>query len=178
MCEEREGLIELRGSNYRKPTGMPPTRREYMPGVPNVKVAKFSGGNPRGEFDVKLQMVAKRRVQIRHNALEAARIAINKKIEELGEDDYFLSLKVYPHVILRENKMIATAGADRLQEGMRKAFGKPVGLAARVDRGDVIFELSTKSTYLSEAEDALKTAAKKIPTPVDILKIPLSVQKA
>ena len=43
-------------------------------------------------------------------------------------------------MLLRENKMIATAGADRLQEGMRRAFGKATGLAARVERGKTIYE--------------------------------------
>ena len=62
--------------------------------------------------------------------LEAARVAANKKLTPIGETAYFLRVKVYPHVILRENRMIATAGADRLQEGMRKAWGKPMGLAA------------------------------------------------
>ena len=33
--------------------------------------------------------------------------------------------------------MIATAGADRLQEGMRRAFGKATGLAARIQPGQV-----------------------------------------
>ena len=41
---------------------------------------------------------------------------------------------------MRENKMIATAGADRLQEGMRKAFGKPIGSRRVVDIGTVVLE--------------------------------------
>jgi len=157
---------------------MPLTRREYAQGVPNVKIAKFSSGKPRGDFDVKLQMVSKEKVQIRHNAIEAARVAIHKKIEPLGEDGYFLTVKIYPHVVLRENKMIATAGADRLQEGMRKAFGKPVGLAARVNMGDVLFELDTKSEHLPTAKEALKIAASKLPAPMEIMTTPLSAPKS
>jgi large subunit ribosomal protein L10e len=59
--------------------------------------------------------------------------------------------------------MIATAGADRLQEGMRKAFGKPIGLAARVNIGSVILELSVKSENLEKAKEAMWAASTKLP---------------
>ena len=36
------------------------------------------------------------------------------------------------------------AGADRLSSGMRGAFGKPYGTAARVDIGQVLISLRTK----------------------------------
>jgi large subunit ribosomal protein L10e len=107
-------------------------------------------------------------VQIRHNALEAARVAANKKLTPIGETAYFLRVKVYPHVILRENKMIATAGADRLQEGMRKAWGKPIGLAARVAPGSVILELFINAENLAKAKDAMKSAASKLPMPTEV----------
>ncbi|MFQ6135073.1 MAG: 50S ribosomal protein L16 [Nitrososphaerales archaeon] len=162
----------MRGHNYRVSRGMPTTRKEFAPGAPNVRIAKFSSGTARDDYDVKLRLVSTERVQIRHNAIEAARVAAHKRFSELGED-YFLEVKVYPHVILRENKMLATAGADRLQEGMRRAYGKPVSLAARVNRGTAILELSIMNTSLSTAEEAFKTAASKLPAPMKIEKIPL-----
>ena len=88
----------------------------------------------------RLRLVVDERRQIRHNALEAARLGANKTLASAGETSFFSSIKVYPHVVLRENKMIATAGADRLQEGMRRAFGKATGLAARVKPGDTVYE--------------------------------------
>ena len=149
------------------------TRKEFAPSAPNPKIARFSTGTARPDYEVKLQLMAEERVQIRHNALEAARVAINKKMASVGEENFYLAVKVYPHVILRENKMIATAGADRLQEGMRKAFGKPIGLAARVDQGSVLFELSVKQTSVEKAKEALKTAASKLPLTSLIKEIPL-----
>jgi len=163
----------LHGRNYRIPSGMPTVRKEYLPGAPNPKVAKFSLGNAKGDYDYKLQLIAKARCQIRHNALEAARVAANKKLAKIGEDRYFLQVKVYPHVILRENKMIATAGADRLQEGMRKAYGKPVGLAARVDDGTVLLEVSVYANDVEAAKEALKGAASKLPVKTSIEVLPL-----
>jgi len=157
------GEQALKGKNYRIPSGMPLTRKEFAPAAPNPKIAKFSTGNASGDYDYTLQLVSGERSQIRHNALEAARVAINKKLTPVGEANYYLRVKVYPHVILRENKMIATAGADRLQEGMRKAFGKPIGLAARVDVGTILYELSVKKENLGIAKEALRTASTKLP---------------
>ena len=99
-------------------------------------------------------------------ALEALRISVNKRLaDKLGEANYCLRIKVYPHVVLRENKMMAFAGADRLQEGMRRAFGKPVGLAARVVPGKPIAEVEVKAEGVEAAKEALKVGASKLPTP-------------
>lgn len=153
----------MHGKNYREIKGMAYTRKEFAPGAPNPKVARFTTGKARQDYDYVVRLVSEGRVQIRHNALEAARVAANKKLALIGEDNYYLVVKTYPHIILRENKMIATAGADRLQEGMRKAFGKPIGLAARVDIGDTILELSVKSENLEKAKEAMKAASAKLP---------------
>lgn len=163
----------MRGKNYRHPTGMPYTRREFVGGTPHPKIAKFSLGNPNGDYDVEIQLTSCTNVQVRHNALEAARVAANKKMQEVGESNYYLLVKKYPHVILRENKMIATAGADRLQEGMRRAFGKPVGLAARVKIDDIIMLIRVKSSDVEKAKEALGAASSKLPmkTRINIVEI-------
>jgi large subunit ribosomal protein L10e len=140
----------------------------YAPGAPNSKIARFSTGQASPDYDYLVQLLSTEKVQIRHNALEAARVAANKKLVPIGETAYFLQVKVYPHVILRENKMIATAGADRLQEGMRKAWGKPIGLAARVMPGSVVLELSVKKENLGVGKIAMKSAATKLPMPTNV----------
>lgn len=160
----------MHGKNYRTPSGMATTNKHYLPGTPNVKIARFTTGTGKSDYDVKLRLIITERVQIRHNAIEAARVAANKKISEDGNMDYFLEVKLYPHIILRENRMIATAGADRLQEGMRKAYGKPSGLAARVKIGATIMELSVMNNLLPKAVEALKIAASKLPAPMKIEK--------
>ena len=48
----------------------------------------------------------------------------------------------YPHHVLRENKQATGAGADRVSQGMRCAFGKNVGTAARVKRAKSNFNPS------------------------------------
>jgi large subunit ribosomal protein L10e len=153
----------LHGKNYRTIKGMAYTSKKFAPGAPNPKVARFTTGKASTDYDFMLRLISEGRVQVRHNALEAARVAANKKMGLIGEENYFLVVKTYPHIILRENKMIATAGADRLQEGMRKAFGKPIGLAARVGIGDTILELSVRTDNLEKAKEALWAASTKLP---------------
>lgn len=142
---------------------MPYVRREYIDAIPGLRIAKFTMGSLTKGYDYVVRLVAEGDAQIRQNALEAARVAANKILEGLGEANYFLRLVPYPHVILRENKMIATAGADRLSEGMRRAFGKPVGLAARVEKGETILEVYIKKENLEKAKEALRVARSKLP---------------
>ena len=155
----------MKGANYREPRGMPYVRREYIAGKPQSKIAKFSSGQPSNNYDFKLELLVTENIQIRHNALEAARLAANKRMSQAGEATFFSKLKVYPHVLLRENKMIATAGADRLQEGMRRAFGKATGLAARVERGRTIYEAHVTKENLELAKKAFKVASSKVGCP-------------
>lgn len=158
----------MKGANYREPRGMPYVRREYIAGKPQSKIAKFSSGHASNDYDFKLELLVTENIQIRHNALEAARLAVNKRMAQAGENTFFSKLKVYPHVLLRENKMIATAGADRLQEGMRRAFGKATGLAARLKPGQSIIEAYVHLDNLSLAKEGFKIASSKIGCPTEI----------
>ena len=120
-------------------------------------------GDTKSQFEVRFSLIAQAPIQIRHNALEAARVAANKVLfDTLGETGYKIHLKVYPHVILRENRMIATAGADRLQEGMRRSFGKPSGRAARIKTGQSILDIYVNSNALEVAKKALKVGSTKL----------------
>lgn len=153
----------MHGANYSCGNGQPYTRREYIKGKPQIKIAKFQGGK-RDDYDYCLQLLANEKIQIRHTAMEAARLTANKVIEKsAGETGYASKLRIFPHVLLRENKMIAAAGADRLQEGMRRSFGKAVSLAARVNVGQCIIEMHINGEHLAEAKKAMKNAAIKLP---------------
>src|SRR5213592_13713 len=163
----------MKGVNYRETKGMPYVRREYISGKPQLKIARFSSGQSKVDYDYKLELIVSEKLQIRHNALEAARLAANKTMSQAGDMSFFSRLTVFPHLVLRENKMIATAGADRLQEGMRKAFGKPIGLAARVEIGSVILELGVKAENLEKAKEATHAASAKLPMKTKVQVVPL-----
>lgn len=133
-------------------------------------------GDLKGKFEYRFSLIAQAPVQIRHNALEAARVAANKVLfDALGETGYKIHLRVYPHVILRENRMIATAGADRLQEGMRRSFGKPSGRAARITAGQSILDIYVNSNALETAKHALKVGTTKLPVACVITQETLAV---
>jgi len=168
----------MKGVNYRETRGMPYVRREYIKGKPQNKIARFSSGQAGNNYDYKLELLASEKIQIRHNALEAARLGANKRMATVGEMSFFSMLRVYPHVVLRENKMIATAGADRLQEGMRRAFGKATGLAARVKPGQVLFEAHVAAANLNLAKEGFKVASSKLGCPTTVRITPLKEQVA
>ena len=93
----------MHGANYRIGNGQPYTRKKYIKGKPQIKIAKFSGGQ-RGNYDYCVQLCSSEKVQIRHMAIESARLSANKKIEQVtGETGYFSTLRIYPHILLREN---------------------------------------------------------------------------
>ncbi|MHC1580055.1 MAG: 50S ribosomal protein L16 [Candidatus Alkanophagales archaeon] len=158
------------GRMYRNLESPAYTRKEYMGGVPGSKITIFDMGNPGREFPVTVSLVAKEACQIRHNALEAARVAANKFLmREVGRMNYHLKVRVYPHHVLRENKLAVGAGADRISKGMRKAFGRAVGTAARVRSGQRIMSVRVEPHNFLKAKESLRRASYKLPTPCSIV---------
>jgi large subunit ribosomal protein L10e len=137
---------------------------KYIHGAPVSKVQKFTMGDSKATYQYKVSLVAESRVQVRHNALEAARVSANKVMaDKLGETGYLIKVVSYPHVILRENRMIATAGADRLQEGMRRSFGKPNGRAAIIELDGSVLNIYVNESGLEHAKVAMKVSSSKLP---------------
>lgn len=156
---------------YRQIRGQATTRKEYMGGIPNLRITQFVVGNRSADFPVKLSLISTEKCQIRHNALEAARITANRFLEKkIGPTNYRMTVRVYPHNVLRENKQATGAGADRVSQGMRASFGKIVSVAARVKANQIIVTLETLPQHIGPAKSALRKAGMKIPSPcrVDI----------
>jgi len=142
----------------------PYTRKEYIHGIPMPKITKFIMGNTKIDAEVKGILISLERGFIRHNALEAARVMTHKYLStNVGDTNYMLVIKTYPHQVLREHKMMAFAGADRLQEGMRRAFGKPIGTAAYVEPETVIMEIYGLKQHAEHIKEALRRASSKLP---------------
>ena len=168
----------MHGAWYRKISGQAYANTRHIKGKPQIKIAKFNSGNKKGKFDYCVQLLINEQIQIRHMAIESTRLAANKTLEKTtGETGYSSTLRIYPHIRLRENKMIAAAGADRLSDGMRRAFGKANSLAARVNRGQVIMEMNVKEEHLNAAKSALKKACVKLPGTPTIKVIELKKSK-
>jgi large subunit ribosomal protein L10e len=159
----------MKAHNYREVKGQAYTRKKYIRGSPSSKIVKFTMGDTSGSYKYQARLLAEKEVQIRHNALEAARIATNRVLAENLGNSYLLRILPYPHVVLRENKMIFGAHADRLQDGMRNAFGKAVGLAARVKSGQPVIMINVNKDGLEAATQALKRGGAKLPTPCRVV---------
>ena len=159
----------MRARNYRHVKGQPYTRKKFVRGFPPPKITKFTMGDTKTKFEYEAKLIAQEKAQIRHNALEAARIATNRYLTESLSKDYCLRIRPYPHNILRENKMIFGAHADRLQDGMKRAFGKPIGTAARVKSNQIVITVNVNADGVEAAKEALKRGSAKLPIPCRIV---------
>jgi len=131
--------------------------KSYIRGAPYPKITSFDMGNFNSNFEYAVSLIATNNLQIRHNALEAIRIAINKELDDkVGKDNYHFQIRAYPHHVLREHATATGAGADRFSTGMAHSFGKPVGLAAQITRGKKVLVVYTNKKHVEAAKKALK----------------------
>ncbi|MEM0128608.1 MAG: 50S ribosomal protein L16 [Thermoplasmata archaeon] len=153
---------------YRKIEGQIYTRREYMGGVPACRISQFDTGNLTQEFPVALSLAVDEAGQVRDMALESARVSAVRVLEKAAANQYHLKVRRYPHQVLREHKMAMGAGADRISDGMRRAFGKPVGRAVRAQIGMEILTIYTTEAHIPDAKEALRKASHKLPVPTRV----------
>jgi len=152
---------------YRYCKNKPYPKSRFCRGVPDPKIRIFDTGMKRVDADVfpaAVHMVSDEYQQISSEALEAARIACNKyMINNVGKENFHIRVRPHPFHVLRVNKMLSCAGADRLQTGMRGAFGKTYGTCARVDIGQVLMSVRCREDKASCAVEALRRAKFKFP---------------
>lgn len=165
---------------YSKKRGRPFTRisrnkgKSYIKTVPPSKIVKFHQGTMQDyragkhTFIVRLQSLE--RVNVRDNALESCRMYLTKIMEEQALGQYYMAIKVYPHHLLRENKLSAGAGADRISTGMSHSYGVVVGRAARVIPGQDIFFITCANEKAARiARAALVDIKSKLPCAAQVL---------
>ncbi|MBL7054695.1 50S ribosomal protein L16 [Candidatus Woesearchaeota archaeon] len=138
--------------------------KSFVRSRPSILIAKFETGNSKKKYAYEVTLVSKNDLQIRDNAIESARMTSNRLLERtFGTNGYKMKTRIYPFHVLRENPLAAGAGADRFSTGMQRAFGKPAGNAARIKKGQIIFEVGVGKAGLETARKALNRAAKKLP---------------
>ncbi len=141
-------------------------RREYARGGAESKIARFWGGDtkvPWEDWDIVIGLKVAKQIQISSNALEAIRIAVNSPLQEsVGRTNYRMRIRPKPFQKYRENRMLAFAGADRVQSGMRNSFGRSTGVCARVRAGSIIVDVATHLKNLDVVRDRLRIATMKI----------------
>ena len=158
---------------YREVNKPPYTRREYITGIPGSKIAQHQMGDLQTnaeDYPVQISLQVEEECQLRHDALESARLSANRHlIQELGEGNYKMILRKFPHHVLRENKQATGAGADRVSDGMRQSFGKTVGTAARINDNDRLFTIYCDVEQAGAAKEALRRAYNKVSPPCRIV---------
>jgi large subunit ribosomal protein L10e len=159
----------MHAKNYRAVRGQSYTRKEFAKGFPPPKITKFTMGDTKTQFEYEARLIALEQAQIRHMSLEAARIASNRIVMDKLVSNYRLDVLPYPHAILRENKMIFGAHADRLQQGMRGSFGKAIGTAARVKANQTLITIHVNKEGVEAAKEGLKRGSAKLPIPCRIV---------
>lgn len=145
-------------------------KKGFIKAVPTIKVVRYSAGEPKKNFEYRVCLYTKSDVQIRHNAIESARQIINRHLNQrIGNANYYFQINMYPHHILRENKMLGGAHADRLQSGMAHSFGKAIGLAAQAKKGKVLFSVRVNADKIGVVTECLKKAVTRIPCKCGVL---------
>ena len=145
-------------------------KKGYIKAVPNSRVVRYQMGDSKREFPKKVKLISKNTFQLRHNAIESCRLIVNRNLnEKLGTKGYFFQLNIFPHHVLRENKMLSGAHADRLQTGMKHAFGKTVGTAAQIKKGKTIFTVHVEEKDINIAKTSLKKAMPRMPGTAEIV---------
>eukprot|EP00929_Paragymnodinium_shiwhaense_P109528 TRINITY_DN759_c0_g1_i2.p2 TRINITY_DN759_c0_g1~~TRINITY_DN759_c0_g1_i2.p2 ORF type:complete len:214 (+),score=37.96 TRINITY_DN759_c0_g1_i2:72-713(+) len=152
---------------YRYCKNKPYPKSRFCRGVPDAKIRIYEVGKkkiPCSDFPACIHMVNDEYQQISSEALEAARVAANKYMAtNAGKDLFHIRIRPHPFQVLRINKMLSCAGADRLQTGMRGAWGKSYGTAARTHIGQVLMSIRTKEEKCEIAIEALRRAKFKFP---------------
>ena len=152
---------------YRYCKNKPYIKSRYCRGVPEPKLKIYESGAKGAacaELPLCVHMVSDELEQVSSEALEAGRIVINKYLSTIvGRDHFHLRVRVHPYHILRINKMLSCAGADRLQTGMRHAFGKPNGLVARVKIGQILYSVRTREGNEDKIKEAFRRCKYKFP---------------
>ncbi len=138
--------------------------KSFVRAAPRAGIIRYAMGNTKKTFPCHLDLISKKAIQIRHNAIESARMTCNRLLEtKLGKNQYHFKIKVYPFHILRENPLAAGAGADRMSTGMKKSFGKPISVAAQIKKEQAMFSVEVNKPDLKTARLALKRASYKLP---------------
>merc|ERR1712212_552274 len=127
----------------------PYPKSRFCRGVPDPKIRIYDLGRKKAnvqDFPFCLHMVSDELEQLSSEALEAARICANKyMVKFCGKDAFHLRIRVHPFHVVRINKMLSCAGADRLQ------IGQP------------IMSMRTKDANKAHAIEAFRRAKFKFP---------------
>jgi len=145
-------------------------RKNFIGATPALRIRQFNMGNPKLKYNVIADLKVREGFDLRDNAIESARMAINRHlVKTLGKDGFFMKVRVYPSNILRENKAAQGAGADRVSQGMSMSFGKPIGRASRLRANQVVYSVLCMKGQETDVRDGLMRAKSRFPSDVFVV---------
>ena len=102
---------------YRYCKNKPYPKSRFNRGVPDPKIRIFDLGRKKAaveEFPLCVHLVSNEYEQLSSEALEAGRICANKHlVKSIGKDGFHIRVRIHPFHVIRINKMLSCAGADR-----------------------------------------------------------------
>ncbi|MGC9079641.1 MAG: 50S ribosomal protein L16 [Nanopusillaceae archaeon] len=136
-----------------------------IPGAPVSKLRMNIMGMkniPKENWKYVGHLISLYNVQVSDYSLEAVRTNLLKYLEKDVKEFLFI-IRKYPHHVVREHALVYGAGADRISQGMRLAFGKPYTRAAQVYYKDIVLSIYfNKPEFIKNIEFYLEVARKKI----------------
>jgi large subunit ribosomal protein L10e len=139
-------------------------KKSFIRMTPVRKVVRYDMGE-RGKYGYSLDLIPKTSLQIRQETIESARQTSIRWLEKnvVKGAAFHFKIRKFPYHVLRENPLAAGAGADRMSTGMQKAFGKPIGTALQIKKGEKLFTVQVNKPQLEIARKAFARAANKMP---------------
>merc|ERR1712093_175430 len=115
------------------------------------------------DFPLCIHLVSMELEQLGSEAIESARQCANRHMVHTGgKENFHMRIRIHPFHIVRINKMLTCAGADRLQTGMRHAWGKPYIKVCRIKKGQVCISVRSKDGNEHKVFTALRRAGMKL----------------
>lgn len=174
-----------KGKCYSKVTKRPFVRKSkkrvlnYIKVVPHTKIPKFNSGDAigfnSGKYKFLVCLVVKEAIQLRDNSIESARMELMRNLEGYIKGNFLLSVRAYPHHILREHALGSVAGSDRMTTGMAHSFGKSTGVAARMKKNGKVFAVACNAQHIPKVRGFLEGVRPKIPGKLSIVIEPLNI---
>lgn len=110
-------LLFVPFSSYRYCKNKPYPKSRFCRGVPDAKIRIFDLGRKKAsveDFPLCVHLVSDEYEQLSSEALEAGRICCNKYlVKNCGKDQFHIRMRLHPFHVIRINKMLSCAGADR-----------------------------------------------------------------
>jgi large subunit ribosomal protein L10e len=145
-------------------------KNNFIRMTPVRKVVRYDMGTT-GVYEYDVDLLPNSSIQIRQEAIEAARQTCLRWLDlnVIKGAKYHFKIRKYPYHVMRENPLAAGAGADRMSTGMSHPFGKPIGVALQIVKGDKFMTISVNKNFIEVAKKAFSRATKKLPCTFQIL---------